>query len=53
MADVAWFTHAEYSIGVFYVKSCKICVYFVFFKSKKELNYAYDDSQIRGILDIL
>ena len=39
MAYVVWFNHAEYRIGVFYIKSRNICAYLVYFKSKKELNY--------------
>ena len=33
------FNNADFRIGVFYIESCNKCVYFVYFKSKKELNY--------------
>ena len=31
--------HADYRIGVFSIKYCNICAYFVYFKSREELNY--------------
>ena len=48
MDYVAWFNHAHYRIGVFYIKYCNICAYFAYFKSKKELNYdRFVDPNIR------
>ena len=46
---VAWFNHADYEIGVFYFKYFNICAYFVYFMSKKELNYnRFVDPNILG-----
>ena len=47
MIYVAWFTHADYRIGVFYINSKMF--FFVYFMSKKELNYdRFVDPNILG-----
>ena len=38
-ANISWFSHTDNEIEVFYIKSRNICTYYVYFKSKKELNY--------------
>ena len=39
MSNISWFSHTNNEIEDFYIKSCNICTYFVYFKSKKEPNY--------------
>ena len=41
MSNISWFSHTKNEIEVFYIKFSNIglCTYFVYFKSKKELNY--------------
>ena len=56
--EVKWLmvNHADFNILVFYIKSSNTCNYFVYFKSKKQLNYdrfidlIYLDLQIYCIL---
>ena len=41
--------HANDQIAFCYIKSCKTCTYYVYFKSKKELNYGrFVDPNILG-----
>ena len=49
MSNISWFSHTDNEIEVFYVKSRNTCTYYVYFKSKKELNYnRFVDPNILG-----
>ena len=51
MSNSSWFSHTNNEIEVFYIKFSNIglCTYFVYFKSKKELNYdRFVDPNILG-----
>ena len=39
MSNISWFSHTDNEIKAFYIKSWNICIYCVYFKSEKELNY--------------
>ena len=47
--NISWFGHADNEIEVFYIKSWNIYAYYVYFKSKKGLNYnRFVDPNILG-----
>ena len=47
--NISWFSHTDNEIEVFYIKSWNICTYYVYFKSKKELDYnRFVDPNILG-----